>query len=62
MNIDDLRSIIDIMVNFTLSTSSFLCAGRIPWFLYVIGLSIAISISSIFIPWMTDDDYEDFTD
>lgn len=59
---DDILAIVDMMINFTLSTSAFLCGGRIPWFLYVIGLSLAITITSIFIPWMSDSDYDDIDD
>ena len=62
INVDNLISIVDIMVDFTLSTSAFLCGGRIPWFLYVIGLSLAVTITSIFIPWMSDSDYDDIDD
>lgn len=59
---DDILAIVDMMINFTLSTSAFLCGGHIPWFLYVIGLSLAITITSIFIPWMSDSDYDDIDD
>lgn len=62
INVDNLISIVDIMIDFTLSTSAFLCGGRIPWFLYVIGLSLAVTITSIFIPWMSDSDYDDIDD
>lgn len=53
---DDILAIIDIMINFTLSTSAFLCGGRVPWFLYCIGLGLALTIISIFVPWITDTD------
>ena len=55
---DDILAIIDIMINFTLSTSAFLCGGRVPWFLYCIGLGLALTIISIFVPWITDSDSE----
>lgn len=56
---DDILGIVNIMISFISSTSVFLCGGTVPWYIYVISLSVGLAILSIFIPWLSDSDPDD---
>ena len=56
---DDILAIVNIMISFISSTSVFLCGGTVPWYIYVISLSVGLAILSIFIPWLSDSDSDE---
>ena len=53
---DAVLDIVNMMISFLSSTAVFLCGGTVPWYIYTIALSVGLTILSIFIPWLTDDD------
>lgn len=56
---DTILGIVNIMISFLSSTAVFLCGGSVPWYIYTIALSVGLTILSIFIPWLSDDDDDD---
>lgn len=57
--IDTILGIVDLMISFLSSTSVFLCGGSIPWYIYIISLSVGLAILSIFVPWLSNCDDDD---
>lgn len=53
---DAILGIVNIMISFLSSTSVFLCGGSVPWYIYIIALSVGLAILSVFIPWLSDCD------
>ena len=56
---DAVLSIVNMMISFLSSTSVILCGGTVPWYIYTIALSVGLTILSIFIPWLSNDDDDD---
>lgn len=56
---DTVFGIVNIMISFLSSTAVFLCGGSVPWYIYIIALSVGLTILSVFIPWLSDNDDDD---
>lgn len=56
---DTVLGIVNLMISFLSSTAVFLCGGSVPWYIYIIALSVGLAILSIFIPWLSGGDDED---